>query len=95
MNKYYKFIDNQFGFQKGKSTVDFIFILHALISKTLANKKKLYVAFIDWEKMFDKIDRLFLWQKLINENIKYSLNLGRIRKYGVLKFNVSLLLHQK
>ena len=64
-----KLIDNQFGFQKGKSTVDCIFILHALISKTLANKKKLYVAFIDWEKMFDKIDRLFLWQKLINENL--------------------------
>ena len=45
-----KFIDNQFGFQKGKSTIDCIFILHALISKTLVNKKKLYVAFLDWEK---------------------------------------------
>ena len=52
-DKHQKFIDNQFGFQKGKSTVDCIFIIHALISKTLASKKKLYVAFLDWEKMFD------------------------------------------
>ena len=64
-----KFIDNQFGFQKGKSTIDCIFILHALISKTLANKKKLYVAFLDWEKMFDRIDRIYLWQKLLAESI--------------------------
>ena len=49
-DKHQKFIDNQFGFQKGKSTVDCIFIIHALISKTLASKKKLYVALLYWEK---------------------------------------------
>ena len=62
-------IDNQFGFQKNKSTTDCIFILHALISKTLTNNNKLYVAYLDWEKMFDKIDRVLLWQKLLNANI--------------------------
>ena len=64
-----KFINNQFGFQKGKSTIDCIFILHALISKTLANKKKLYVAFLDWQKMFDRIDRIYIWQKLLAASI--------------------------
>ena len=68
-DKHQKFIENQFGFQKGKSTVDCIFIIHALISKTLASKKKLYVAFLDWEKMFDRIDRAFLWQKLLSESV--------------------------
>ena len=58
-------IENQYGFQKGKSTNDCIFILHTLIAKTLSQKKKLYVAFLDWEKMFDNIDRSFLWQKLL------------------------------
>ena len=46
-DKHQKIIDNQFGFQKGKSRVDCIFIIHALISKTLASKKKHYVAFLD------------------------------------------------
>ena len=68
-DKHDKFIDNQYGFQKNKSTTDCIFILHAVITKTLSNKKKLYAAFLDWEKMFDKIDRLLLWQKLLNENV--------------------------
>jgi hypothetical protein len=67
--KHDKIIDNQYGFQKKKSTVDCIFILHAIISKVLANKQKLYVAFLDWEKMFDKINRIYLWQKLFNENV--------------------------
>ena len=45
-----KFIDNQFGFQKGKSTIDCIFILHAFISKTLANKKKIMLLFLTGKK---------------------------------------------
>ena len=63
LNRLTKWADNQncisaiqFGFQKGKSTVDCIFILNALISKTLSEKKKIYCAFIDFEKCFDKID---------------------------------------
>ena len=55
----------QFGFQSKKSTTDCIFILTSLISKTLANKQKLYCAFIDFEKAFDKINRLLLWNKLL------------------------------
>ena len=60
---------NQFGFRKGKSTTDCIFILHSIISKVLNSKQKLYCVFIDFEKAFDKIDRITLWQKLILENI--------------------------
>ena len=39
--------DNQFGFQKGKSTTDCIFLFHSIIAKTLNSKKKLYCVFID------------------------------------------------
>jgi len=63
------FIDNQFGFQKNKSTIDCTFILHALITKSLSTKKKLYAAFLDWEKKFDKIDRLCLWRKLLKNDV--------------------------
>ena len=41
------FTDNQYGFQKGKSTFECIFVLNALITKTLEENKKLYVAFLD------------------------------------------------
>ena len=61
--------DNQFGFQKGKSTTDCVFLLHAIISKVLNSGEKLYCAFIDYEKCFDKVDRTFLWQELLKENV--------------------------
>ena len=59
----------QFGFQKGKSTTDCIFILHSIIKQVLNSGKKLYCAFIDYEKCFDRINRTLLWQKLINQNV--------------------------
>ena len=62
-----KILDNQFGFQKGNSTVDCIFTFYSIIAKTLGSKEKLYCVFIDYEKAFDKVDRSFLWQKLILE----------------------------
>ena len=65
--------ESQFGLQKGKSTVDCIFILHSIISKVLSSKQKLYCVFIDFEKAFDKIDRLKLWHKLILENVSSKL----------------------
>ena len=63
---------NQFGFQKAKSTIDCIFILSSIISKVLNagnGSKKLYCAFIDYEKAFDKVDRYLLWFKLLQEGI--------------------------
>jgi hypothetical protein len=38
--------NNQFGFRKNRSTVDCIFILQAIISRTLSSKDKLYCAFL-------------------------------------------------
>ena len=61
--------DNQFGFQKGKSTTDCVFLLHVIISKVLNSSGTLYCTFIDYEKCFDKVDRSLLWQKLLKENV--------------------------
>lgn len=66
-----KIIHNQFGFQKGKSTTDCIFLLHTIITKCLNTNKKLYCAFVDYEKCFDKINRDLLWQNyLIKELVQ-------------------------
>ena len=59
----------QAGFRKNYSTSDHIFTLHGIIDILLAKKKRLYCAFLDYEKAFDKVDRVFLWHKLIEQNI--------------------------
>ena len=61
--------ENQAGFRKGYSTIDNIFVLHALISLTNLSKKKLYCIFIDFEKAFDKVWRNGLWGKMLHNNI--------------------------
>ena len=48
-----KIADCQFGFQKNKSTIDCIFVFHAIISKILNRGEKLYCCFIDYQKAFD------------------------------------------
>ena len=80
-----KISSNQFGFQKGKSTVDCIFIFSSIISKTLNAGCKLYCVFLDYEKAFDKIDRSFLWHKLISENVSSRLVKALKSMYNTVK----------
>ena len=68
-----KITKNQFGFQKGKSITDCIFILHAVFSKVLNSRQKLYSIVIDYEKCFDKVDRSLLWHKLLSEHLNCKL----------------------
>ena len=53
--------DMQFGFMPGRSTTDAIFILRQLQEKHLAKNKKLYFAFVDLEKAFDRVPRKVIW----------------------------------
>ena len=58
--------DCRFGFRKGKSTVDCIFVLSSIINKVIRKeKKKLYCAFIDFKKAFDLVYRNGIWYKLL------------------------------
>ena len=45
----------QFGFMPGKGTTDAIFIVRQMQEKYI--KKKLYFAFVDLEKAFDRVPR--------------------------------------
>ena len=80
-----RILDNHFGFQKGKSTVDCIFTFYSVIAKTLGAREKLYCVFIDYEKAFDKIDRAFLWQKLYREQVSSKLIKALRSMYTVVK----------
>ena len=62
---YSKLTESQAGFRSGYSTTDNIFVLYSLISKYLNRKQRpLYVAFIDFEKAFDTVDRIILFNTL-------------------------------
>jgi hypothetical protein len=55
----------QAGFRKGRSTEDGVFVLQHSIEVSRAHQgpdKRLYVAFIDFEKAYDSVDRDLLWR---------------------------------
>ena len=56
--------DSQFGFRKGCSTTDAIFVLNAIIQNVLKEKSRLFCAFVDLKKAFDSVYLNGLWFKL-------------------------------
>ena len=48
----------------GRGTTDAIFIVRQLQEKNIAVNKKLYFAFVDLEKAFDRVPRKVLWWAL-------------------------------
>ena len=59
----------QAGFKRNYSTVDHMFTLLAFVQKQFSLNRKLYVAFIDFEKAFDSINRSLLWPILLKYGI--------------------------
>ena len=47
--------DSQFGFVPGRGTTDAIFVVRQLQEKYLAANNRLYMAFVDLEKAFDRV----------------------------------------
>lgn len=62
------------GFRKGHSTIGHIkFVLHVIIALFKISKEKLYCSFINYEKAFDSVWRIGLWNKiLLNGNIDWK-----------------------
>ena len=61
---------NQCGFKQGHRTEDNLYILDSVVKNRSENgKQKTYVAFIDFAKFFDKINREKLFYKLIKSGI--------------------------
>ena len=56
--------DSQFGFVPARGTTDAIFVVRQLQEKYLAANKRLYMAFVDLEKVFDRVPRKVIWWAL-------------------------------
>ena len=73
LNVYGVLNENQAGFRKMYSTTHHIFTLKCLIDLCKFRKRKLFCAYVDYERAFDKINRIALWHKLIQSNISGKL----------------------
>ena len=62
--------DAQAGFRKGRSTIDHMFTLYAATEKHLLKNTKLYVAFIDFKKAYDTVNRDILWMVHLESGVK-------------------------
>ena len=60
----------QAGFRPEYSTMDHVFTLHCIIEYYKQKNDRVYVAFVDYSKAFDLIDRSSLWLKLIQNGVK-------------------------
>ena len=56
--------DEQNGFRAGRSTIDHICSISYIVETRLKKKQDTHVAFIDFSKAYDRIDRKLLWHKL-------------------------------
>ena len=93
-----KFIDekkllsaNQVGFLKGKSTSDHIFLLQTVIEKVVKKgKRKLFVAFIDFKKAYDTVDRDLLLKRLKHLGINGLFLKNIASMYEKTKYSIKL-----
>ena len=78
--------EEQFGFQRGKGTVDALMKLNEEVSKALDEKKKVGLIFIDLQKAFDTVCR----KKLIDKLRHYGLSrqfCGLLKSYLTDRFS--------
>lgn len=70
INIFNRLSENQSGFREGYRTVDNAFILHSLVNKQLSTLgKKLYVAYVDFQKAFDVVNRVKLFNVMSTNGI--------------------------
>ena len=74
-------LKNQAGFRPDHSTTDHIFVLKTLSDLIRHRKRKLFCAFVDYEKAFDKVWHLGLWTKLLRYGIGGKLILVLVNMY--------------
>ena len=81
----------QIGFMKGHGTSDHVFFLQTIIEKVVnKGKKKLYVAFIDFKKAYDTVDRHILIKRLTKLGINGIFLRNIASMYMKTEYNIKL-----
>ena len=62
--------EEQAGFRPKHSCMDQVFALFNIINWYVTKGKKLFVTFVDYEKAFDRVNRMYLWQNLLASGVK-------------------------
>ena len=73
-----RLLEEQASFRSGRGCIDQIFIIRQLTKKYLEKDKKMYAAFIDMKKAYDKVWRTDLWVTLKGYGVRGKL-LGSIK----------------
>ena len=63
---------NQFGFRKGYGTRDAIVVMGALCERSLDHGNKMYVCSVDFEKAFDGVDWVKMFEILKNLHVNWK-----------------------
>ena len=54
------YVQSQSGYRSGRSTIDGIFTLRQLMEKSREQRRNMYIAFVDFTKAFDTVNREFM-----------------------------------
>jgi hypothetical protein len=57
--------DEQSGFRKGRGCLDQVFMLRCVCEKYLEKQTEVFVAFMDLQKVYDRVDRHVMWEVLM------------------------------
>ncbi len=60
----------QYGFRSGRGTADASFILNHILDRYRDTRKALYVAFVDFKKAYDWVNRDLLWDCLARLGVR-------------------------
>jgi hypothetical protein len=87
-----KYIDHQkqFGFKKNSSCSHAIFVLLQALHYAKIKKMRLYTIAIDFSKAFDKVNREYLWCKLIEYGIDIAIIRAIITYYAISEIIIQL-----
>ena len=75
-------VDEQNGFRDSRSCEDHVFSLATIIQNRLYSNKDTFIAFVDFSKAFDSVDRNLLLHKLLKYNINGNIYMAIKRLYS-------------
>ena len=68
--------ESQCGFRRNRGTTDMIFAVRQLMEKAREQHRNLYIAFVDFTKAFDSVNRNALWVIMKKWDVPTNLSLS-------------------